>query len=51
MFKIICIGKIKEKFYKDAILEYIKRISKYTKIEIVELPDFNYFKTSINLFQ
>lgn len=37
--KIICVGKIKEKFFRDAIEEYIKRISKYIKLEIVEIPD------------
>ena len=42
MIKIICIGKIKEKFYQDAIIEYKTRISKYTNIEIIELPDYNY---------
>ena len=41
MIKIICIGKIKEKFYRDAIEEYIKRLSKYHKVEIIELPDSN----------
>ena len=39
MIKIICIGKIKEKFYKEAIEEYQKRLSKYTKLELIELPD------------
>ena len=42
MIKIICIGKIKENYLKDAILEYKKRISKYTNIEIIELDDYNY---------
>ena len=37
--KIICVGKIKEKFFVDAAEEYIKRIGKYTKLEIIELPD------------
>lgn len=41
MIKIICVGKIKEKFFKDAILEYQKRLTKYTKVEILELPDFS----------
>ena len=41
MIKIICIGKIKEKFFKDAIDEYMKRLSKYHKIEIIELIDSN----------
>ena len=37
--KIICVGKIKEKFFKEAVLEYSKRIGRYTKLEIIELPD------------
>ena len=41
MIKIICVGKIKESFYRDAILEYLKRLSKYHKVEIVEVMDSN----------
>ena len=41
MIKIICIGKIKEKFYREAIEEYTKRLSKYHKVIIEELPDSN----------
>ena len=41
MIKIICVGKIKEKFYRDAIEEYLKRLSKYTKIEIIECKDYS----------
>ena len=37
--KIISVGKVKEKFFVDAINEYSKRISKYTKLEIIEIPD------------
>ena len=36
---IICIGKIKETFFKDSIDEYSKRLSKYCSLNIVELPD------------
>lgn len=36
---IICVGKIKEKFFKDAIDEYLKRLSKYCKLNIIELQD------------
>ena len=39
MIKIICVGKLKEKYLKDASLEYLKRIQKYTKLEIIELED------------
>ena len=42
MIKIICVGKVKEIYLKEAILEYKKRISKYTNIEIIELDDYNY---------
>lgn len=41
MIKIICVGKIKEKFYQDAIVEYQKRLSKYTKLEIIECRDYD----------
>ena len=41
MIKIICVGKIKENYLKDAIEDYKKRINKYHKIEIIELPDSN----------
>ncbi len=39
MIKIICIGKLKEKYLKEAEQEYLKRINKYIKIEIIELED------------
>ena len=39
MIKIICVGKIKESFFKEAIDEYKKRLSKYTKLEIIEVQD------------
>lgn len=36
---IICVGKIKETYLKDAIAEYSKRLSKYCKLDIIEIPD------------
>ena len=36
---VICVGKIKENYLKDAISEYTKRLYKYCKLEITELPD------------
>lgn len=39
MIKIICVGKLKEKYLRDASLEYLKRIQKYTKLEVIELED------------
>ena len=41
MIKILCIGKLKESYLKDAVNDYLKRISKYTKIELIELKDSN----------
>ena len=37
--RILCVGKIKEKFYRDAIDEYVKRLSKYCSVSVVEVPD------------
>jgi len=36
---IICVGKLKEKFYADAVAEYQKRLSAYCKLQIVELSE------------
>ena len=36
---ILCVGKVKEKFYRDAIEEFCKRLSRYCKLEIVEVAD------------
>lgn len=41
MIKIICVGKIKEAFYRDAINEYMKRMGKYHKVDIIEVADSN----------
>ena len=36
---LVTVGKIKEKFFSDAIAEYSKRLSKYCKFEIIEVAD------------
>ena len=36
---IACVGKIKEKFYRDAISEYEKRLSRYCRLEFLEVAD------------
>ena len=36
---ILCVGKIKEKYWNDAISEYSKRLSRYCKLEIIEVQD------------
>ena len=35
----LCVGKLKEKFYIDAAAEYAKRLSRFCKLELVELPE------------
>ena len=42
MIKIITVGKLKETYLKEACDEYLKRLSKYTKINIIEVPDEDY---------
>ncbi len=44
MIKIICLGKIKEEYLKKLISDYQKRISRYHRIEIIELNDSNDLK-------
>ena len=39
MIKILCVGKIKEKYLTELINDYKQRITKYHKIEIIELKD------------
>ena len=51
MIKIICVGNIKEEFFRDAIEEYKKRLTRYSKLEIIEVKDISYddIDKSINL--
>ncbi len=42
MIKIICVGKIKESYFTLAVKEYLKRIGKYSKVEITEVSDYNF---------
>ncbi len=37
--KLICVGKLKEKYLRDAIAEYSKRLSRFCDFKITELPD------------
>lgn len=45
---IVCVGKIKEKFYVQAVCEYVKRLSRYCKLDIIELPDEKHLKMQAN---
>ena len=37
--KLLCVGKLKEKFYADACAEYAKRLGRYCRLDITELPE------------
>ncbi|MBW8460806.1 23S rRNA (pseudouridine(1915)-N(3))-methyltransferase RlmH [Lactobacillus johnsonii] len=37
--KIVCVGKLKEKYFKDGIAEYVKRMSRFAKVKIVQVSD------------
>ncbi len=39
MIKIICVGKLKESYWKEACQEYLKRLQKYTTVELIEVQD------------
>ena len=50
MIRILCVGKIKENYLKELILDYSKRIRKYHDLEIVEVKDENSLeKESVSL--
>ena len=51
MIKIICIGKIKEAYLNNLITDYLNRIKKYHKIEIIEIKDNNIEEESNNILQ
>ena len=36
---ILCVGKCKEKYMQQAVAEYVKRLSRYVKMQIIEVPD------------
>ena len=48
MIKIVCVGKIKEKYLNELINDYLMRLRKYTKVEIVELKDCPVHKEEID---
>lgn len=41
MIKVICVGKLKEKYLIDLVNDYVKRVNKYHKLELIEVKDSN----------
>ena len=41
MIKIICVGKLKERYLIDLVDDYVKRVNKYHKLELIEVKDNN----------
>ena len=38
-FRIVAVGKLKESYWRDAVAEYVKRISRFAKVEIIETDE------------
>ena len=36
---VLCVGKLKERFYQEAAAEYVKRLQRHCKLELIELPE------------
>ena len=36
---LLCVGKLKEKYWRDAVDEYLKRLTRYGQVEVIEVPD------------
>lgn len=51
MIKIVCVGKVKEKYLQDAISDYMKRLSKYHKVNIIELEDSNMEEETVRILK
>ena len=51
MIKIVCVGKIKEKYLQEAINDYLKRLSKYHKVDVIELEDSNVNEEKIRILK
>lgn len=41
-FKIVVVGKIKEGYYRDAVAEYVKRLSRFAEVQIVEVAEHTF---------
>ncbi len=48
---IVAVGRVKEKYYLEAIAEYVKRLNKYCEIKIIETPEENYVKVDDGLIE
>lgn len=51
MIKIIVVGKLKENYLKDALKEYMKRLSKYSKINLIEVSDSDIDEEALSIIK
>ena len=51
MIKIICVGKLKEKYLTDGVNDYLTRLRKYHKINLIELSDSNIDNEGIEILK
>lgn len=40
--RIVCVGKVKESYFSDGIAEYLKRLTRFAKVEIIEVKEENF---------
>lgn len=48
---VVAVGKIKEKYFSEAVLEYSKRLSRYCEFTLIEVPEENYVKVDDALIE
>lgn len=46
-YTVVCVGKLKERFWKDACAEYTKRLGAYAKVDIREVADIDPAKAAV----
>ncbi len=51
MIKIICVGKIKESYLIDGCNEYLKRLSAFDKVNLIEVKEVNNYEIRKNIFE
>ena len=49
MIKVICVGKLKEEYLVKLVDDYVKRVNKYHKLELIEIKDSNIIEESNNI--
>lgn len=49
--RLVCVGNLKEKYWKDAMFEYEKRLGRFCKFEVIETPEFGIEKEKFSIIK